>query len=580
MLQSCCPPNSLTNGRSVLQEVASTVDGRAVFRSAVLAACLGIAAFGMATSGTYAQTPQTKVDVTTYHNDNARSGLNANETQLKPANVNVTHFGKLFTHAVDGYVYAAPLIVTNIIITQNGVHNGPHDVVYVATEHDSVYAFDANYARGPNASPLWVVSLIPKGGHTVLSSEAGTDDLVPEVGITSTPVIDKATQTMYVLAKTNEGGAYFQRLHALDITNGHEKFGGPVEIRASVPGTGDGSIIDPSGNSVVPFHPLREHNRPALLLLNGVVYIAWASHGDIGPYHGWVMSYKASTLAQIAVHNTTPNGGLGGVWMSGNGLASDGVGIYYETGNGSFDADTAGGKNYGDSFVRLNPTDLTVASFFAPFNQAALDAVDADLGSGGAILLPAAVGNQAHPNLIVGCGKEGKIYLVDRDVMGGFQANTDSQIVQSLGGLIGGTWSTPAYFNHTIYYNGAGDVLKAFQVSNAHITGPTSSSTVGLGFPGATPVVSGLGTINGVVWLLQTDGYGSGSPAILHAFDAKNVAIELYNSNQANGRDVLPPPAKFAVPTVANGKVYVGAQYVLSVFGSISSIAPYLPSGP
>jgi hypothetical protein len=508
-----------------------------------------------------AQVPPAKVDVTTYHNDNARTGLNAAETLLKPSNVNSAGFGKIFSHAVDGYVYAEPLIANNVTISGHGVQNGVHDVVFVATQHDTVYAFDSNSADGANANPLWSVSLIPPGGSTVPWGDVGTQDIVPEIGISGTPVIDTVSQTIYVLAKTKENGGYVQRLHALSLGTGAEKFGGPVVISASVSGTGDGSQ-----NGVVPFDALREHNRPGLLLLNGVVYIGWASHGDNGPYHGWVIGYNASTLAQTATYNTTPNGGLGGIWMAGAGLATDGTSIFLETGNGTFTADT-GGRDYGDSFVRLSVPSLSLADSFTPFNQDALNQVDEDLGAGGMLILPDAVGSVAHPHLLVGCGKEGKVYLVDRTAMGGFHANDDSQIVQSIANAVGGTWSMPAFYKNTLYYNGAGDVLKAFPISNAQISAPSSTSANGIGFPGATPVVSSNGVTDGIVWLLQTDAYGSSGPAVLHAYDAGNVAVELYNSGQAGSRDTLTGAVKFAVPTVANGKVYVGSQYAISVFG-------------
>ena len=564
MPQSTCPVNE--TDRSQRRDPHRSRRRAAAVVYAAIILCLAVVFIVRNAPKAAAQGPNGSVNVTTYHYDNARTGLNSNETALKPSNVNSASFGQLFSHAVDGYVYAAPLVVTGVTIAQHGVQNGVHDVVFVATEHDSVYAFDANNADGANANPLWTVSLIPNGGTTVPNGDTGTGDIVPEIGITSTPVIDTSTGTIYVLAKTKESGAYFQRLHALDITTGQEKFGGPVTIQAAVPGTGDGSVLDGMGNHVVPFDQLREHNRPGLLLLNGKIYIAWASHGDNGPYHGWVLAYNATTLAQVAAYNTTPNGGLGGIWMSGGGLATDGAGIYFNTGNGTFNADT-GGKDYGDSFERLNASDLTLVDYFTPFNQDALNQVDEDLGSGGVLVLPDSAGSVMHPHLLVGCGKEGKIYLLDRDAMGGFQAGSDSQIVQSVGGAVGGTWSMPALFNGTLYYNGAGDVLKAFPISNAHISGPSSTSSFNLGFPGATPVVSSNGLTNGIVWLLQTDGYGSNSPSILRAFDASNVAVELYDSNQVAARDALSGAVKFTVPTVANGKVYVGSQYAISVYG-------------
>ncbi len=518
------------------------------------------------------------VSVLTYHNDNARTGQNTNETVLTLSNVNPTNFGRIFTCPVDGYIYAQPLVVTNVTIPDKGAHN----VVYVATEHDSVYAFDADSNGGTNATPLWQVSFInPAAGITTASSgDVGCGDLVPEIGITSTPVIDAASGTIYIEAKTkeitNNVTTYVHRLHALDITTGAEKFGGSVVIQTSVAGNGDGN----DGAGHVPFDPLRHMNRPGLLLNNGIVYLAYASHCDNGPYHGWLMGYNAQTLAFTNVFNATPNGGLGGIWQSGCGPASDTNGnIYFITGNGTFDANTAGGagsggpsNDYGDSFVKLSATNgLQAADYFTPYNQQALSDADQDLGSGGAVVLPdEAGGSTTNLHLLVGAGKEGTIYLVRRDDMGHYNPTNDNQIKQSLTSVIGGSFDTPAYFNRTLYYLGAGDVLKAFAISNGVITTtPVSQSSSGFGFPGATPSVSANGRDNAMVWAIQSDAYAGSGPAVLHAYNATNVAVELYNSTQADGgtRDNPGPAVKFTTPTVANGKVYVGAQYALSVFG-------------
>ena len=387
-----------------------------------------------------------QVNVLTYHNDEPRTGLNTNETVLTPLNVNKASFGQVFFYPVDGYVYAQPLILTGVSLPGGGARN----LVFVATEHDSLYAFDADDGNA-NPQPVWKRSFIdPANGVTsVPTGDVGSGDIVPEIGITSTPVIDEATKTIYVEVKTKEvkngNTQYIHRLHAIDVATGADKLGGPVVIQPTVKGAGDGN--DGQGN--VPFNGLRQMNRPGLALVNGIVYIAYASHGDNGPYHGWVLGYNAATLAQSRVYNTTPNGGLAGIWMSGAPPASDPQGnLYAITGNGTFNTNStvASARNYGDSFLKLtnSGSSLVVADYFAPFNQDALNQVDADLGSGGALVLPDSVGSVAHPHLLVGCGKEGKIYLIDRDNMGHFSSANDNAIVQSLPNAVGGTWSMPA----------------------------------------------------------------------------------------------------------------------------------------
>lgn len=501
--------------------------------------------------------------VLTYHNDIARTGQNINETVLTTANVNKTNFGKKFSQPVDGYIYAQPLYLPGRNIPGKGIHN----VIYAFTEHDSVYAFDADSNTGVNSTPLWKTSLIPAGGSTVSSgNDTGCGDLVPEIGITSTPVIDPTTDTMYVISKTKESGKFFQRLHALDVNTGAEKFGGPVTITASVSGTGDGS-----SGGMVAFNPLREFNRTALLLQNGLVYIGWASHCDSGPYHGWVMAYNAATLGQVAVFNTDPNAGLGGIWMGGGGLGGDGTNVFYATGNGTFDVNT-GGKDYGDSIMNLGPPasgTFPVASFFTPFNQSSLNGGDTDLGSGGVLLLPTQTG--AHPHLLVQVGKEGKVYLVDRDSMGGYCSGctSDTQVVQEIPGAVGGTWGMSAFWNNNVYFGGSGDAVKVYPFnvgSNGLLaTKPSSRSKFSIGFPGPTPSISANGTSNGIVWVIQADAYSGPGAAILHALDATNLNTELYNSNMNTG-DSPGGAVKFTVPTIVNGKVYVGTVSQLSVY--------------
>ncbi len=503
-----------------------------------------------------------QVNVTTFHNDPQRTGQNLAETNLTPANVNTNTFGKLFICPVDGQLYAQPLYMAGITITNQGVHN----VVFAATEHDSVYAFDADSNSGSNAAPLWKVSFInPTAGvTTVPSADVNSGNVSPEIGITSTPVIDPATMTLYVEAKTKEVSgtttSYVHRLHALDLGSGLEKFGGPVVVHPVVNGSGDGN----DGAGHVPFNGLRQMNRPALLLANGIVYLAYGSHGDNGPYHGWVLGYNAQTLQPQGVFNTTPNGGLGGLWQGGDGPAADAAGnIYIITGNGAYDGTSK--NDFGDSYLRLaqSGTNLSVADYFTPYNQQTLANDDTDLGSGGLILLPDSVGSATHPHLAVGCGKDGILRLVDRDNMGHFNSVNNNQLVQSFTGITG-SYGTPAYFNNAIYYAGQGDVLKAFTFSNGVMqTAPTSSSGASFPFPGATPSISANGTSNGIVWAIQES-----ASAVLRAFAATNVSRELYNSAQAGSRDSIGAPAKFAAPTVANGKVYVPAASALVIFGN------------
>jgi hypothetical protein len=521
------------------------------------------------------------VSVLTYHNDNNRDGLNNQETSLTPANVKSSTFGRLFKVSVDGYVYAQPLVLTGVTVPGQGVH----DLVFIATEHDSVYAFDAN---NPSNGPIWQTSFInPSAGiTTVPNGDVNTGDIVPEIGITGTPVIDDASGTLYVVAKTKENAGssnpdYVQKLHALDVATGAEKFGGPVVIAdtrwdgsnytyvsgPSVLGTGDGNV-----NGVVTFNALRENERSGLLMLKGVVYVSWASHGDNGPYHGWVVGFDAGTLQPVSVYNTTPNGGLGGIWMSGAAPAADTAGnIFLATGNGTFDVNS-GGKDYGDSAIKLaTSSGLTAADYFTPFNQQNLNQADLDFGSGGVLLLPDQSG--AHPHEMVIAGKEGKIYLIDRDNMGQFHAGRDA-VVQSIAhALRGGAWSMAAYFNGFIYYSGVNDGLKAFQVVNG-ILHPKALARNLSGFPGSTPSISANGTTNGIIWLLQTDAYGSSGPAILRAFDPKNLTTELYDSNQNAARDQLGGAVKFTLPTIANGKVYVGTKDGFAIFGLLSAASP------
>ena len=512
-----------------------------------------------------------QLNVTTYKYDNVRDGQNTQETVLTPALVNYNQFGKLYTTLLDGYVYAQPLYLASQTIA-----GGTHNVLYVATEHDSLFALDAD-----TGAILWQQSFInPANGiTTVSSSDVSCGDIVPEIGITSTPVIDPTTGTIYLIAKTKENGVFFQRLHALDTITHAEKFGGPVVISATVPGTGQ-------GGSTVSFDPLRNHNRPGLLLENGHVVIAWASHCDNQPYDGWVMSYSAATLAQEAVLNTAPNGGLSGIWMSGDGVATDGNGnLFLATGNGTYDGQAD--NDYGDSILRLTgPSNgaFTVADWFTPWNQGSLSNGDVDVGSGGLVLLPALPPGSAHQNLLVQMGKEGKIYLIDRNDMGHYCSScngVDTNIVQEIPGASTGIWGSPAFWNNNVYWSSGNDggpsdnlLAFSFNANNSGLlsTSPTSQSTMSFSFSTGAPVVSANGTTNGIVWLLDNHAYGSGCCQVLYAFDATNLANMLYNSNQApNNRDVPGDAVKFTAPMIVNGKVYVGSQGQVSAFGIISN---------
>jgi hypothetical protein len=512
-----------------------------------------------------AQTP-----ILTQHYDAARTGQNTAETVLTLANVNSTSFGKLFSLAVDGYVYAQPLYVPAVAIPGNGTHN----VLYVATEHDSLYAFDAD-----NGSLLWHVSFLINGATTLSTSDVGdTQDINPEIGITGTPTIDATTNTIYVVVNTKESGNIIYRLHAMDITTGAEKFGGPMLMTASAPGTA------PDGNgSSVPFNPQWENQRPGLLLLNGFVYIGFAAHGDNGPWHGWILAYNKTTLAQSGVWCTSPNGKGNGIWQSGAGIAADASGnAYIATGNGDDTVATPAPPpsttiDYGDSLVRLSLTNgvPVPTDYFTPWNQASLDDSDTDLASGGVLVLPDQ-STGSFPHILIQSGKQGTFYVVNRDKMtsdGSHYCNgctSDPEIIQSISSGAG-LWSMPAYWNGQIYLWGNGGNLEAYSLTDGMLSqSPTSKSAESNGFPGATPVVSSNGTSNGIVWAVETDGYGSSEPAILRAYNATNVSNFLYGSNLTSGRDTLGPAVKFVVPVVTNGKVYVGAQKEVDVFGLLS----------
>jgi hypothetical protein len=496
------------------------------------------------------------VNVLTYHNDVARTGQNLNESTLNTVNVNSANFGMVGNLSVDAGVDAEPLYVSNL-----NVVGGVHNVVYVVTENDSVYAFDAD-----TFVQLWHVSVL--GANETASDNRGCGQVSPIIGITSTPVIDLSAGThgeiFLVAMSLDNNGNYHQRLHALDLTTGGEISGSPVTVQATFPTT----------NGTTTFDPKQYKERAALLLLNGVIYTTWASHCDDGPYTGWVMGYSETTLQQISVLDVTPNGGDGAIWMAGDGPAADSSGnIYFLDANGTFDGTLNSNGfpehgDYGNAFIKLSTAgnSLSVADYFTMSNTDAESNSDEDLGSGGEMLLPDVQDSQANTwHLAVGAGKDGHIYVVNRDLMGKFNTSNDSAIHQEIdtNGLSGGVWSMPAYFNNVVYYGAMSDHLRAFSIANAKLTTPASSLTSeSFAYPGTTPSISANGTSAGIVWAVENSATG-----VLHAYDATNVATELYNSNQAaNSRDHF-ADNKFITPMIANGKVYVGTPNSVAVFG-------------
>ena len=497
-------------------------------------------------------------DVTTYHNDIARTGQNTTETKLTQANVNSTTFGLLRNLTVDGRVDAEPLY-----LSQLSVGGSAHNVVFIATEHDSVYAFDAD-----TGAQLWKVSLLGSGETT--SDDRGCGQVTPEIGITSTPVIDRAAGAhgiLYAVAMSKNSTTYFQRLHALDITTGAELQGGPVTVQATYPGTGDNS----SGGEVV-FDPKQYEERAGLLLLNGVIYASWASHCDIGLYTGWIMGYNQTTLAQTSVLNLTPNGSEGSIWQSGGGLAADPQGnIYALMANGTFDTtlDTNGFPNkqdYGNGFVKVSTTNgsLKVSDYFNMMNTVNESGSDTDLGSGGPMVLPdQSYGTANTLSLAVGAGKDGNLYVVNRNNMGKFSPSSNNVYQELAGAVPNGVFGVPAYFNNTIYYCDINGTLKSFSISNGKLSTTPVQTSASFTYPGVLPSVSANGTTDGIVWAIENTG-----TAVLHAFAANNVTQELYNSNQAaSGRDHFGSGNKFITPMIADGKVFAATTNSVAVFG-------------
>ncbi|MGD0164818.1 MAG: PQQ-binding-like beta-propeller repeat protein [Candidatus Sulfotelmatobacter sp.] len=501
-------------------------------------------------------------NVLTYHNNNARTGLNAAETTLTLSNVNSTLFGNLFVLTVDGLVDAEPLYLSAVPIKGSGSHN----LLIVATEHDSVYAFDAD-----SGSLIWQISTLGAGETT--SDDRGCSQVTPEIGITSTPVIRRpagSNGVIYVVAMSKDSsGNYYQRLHALDATTGGELYKGPVTISAKYPGTGDNS----SGGYVV-FDPAQYKERSGLLLWDGVVYLTWASHCDIRPYTGWVMGYSATTLAQKTVINVTPNGNEGAIWGSGAGLTADNAGnIFFLDANGVFDTTLNSGGfpnsgDYGNAFIRLTTQGgLAVADYFEMDNGVQESDGDVDLGSGGAILLPTMKDASGTSwELAAGAGKDSNLYVVNRNSMGKFNPNSNNMYQELSGALPGGIWSMPAFSGGRLYFGPVGEPILAFQFTDATLeTTAVAQTSNSFGYPGTTPSISSNAGKNAIVWAAENT-----NPAVLHAYNAMTL-VELYNTTQAaGGRDNFGAGNKFITPLIVNGKVYVGTTTGVGVFGLLS----------
>jgi hypothetical protein len=537
------------------------------FAASATAATSTVTAQFVGTSGMLSHTAPVSVsvaavtgrDVVTYHYDVARTGLNSTETTLTTANVTSSKFGLLKTLPVDGVVDAQPLFLASL--TAGGQQR---NLLFVETEHDSVYAFDAD-----SGTQIWKSTIL--GTNETTSGDHNCNQISPEIGITATPVIDRqagAHGAIFVVGMSlDSGGASHQRLHALDVTTGAELSGSPKEIQATYPGTGANS----SGGNVV-FDPAQYAERAGILLLNGVLYMGWTSHCDEEPYTGWLMGYNETTLAQTSVLNLTPNGSEGSIWMAGAGLAADSSGnIYFLDANGTFDTtlDANGfpvNHDYGNGFMKISTAGgtLAVADYFEMDNTTSESGADEDLGSGGALVLPDITDTSgAVHHLAVGAGKDGHIYIANRDSMGKFNPSNNNALYQEINGGGGGVWAMPAYFNNTVYYGAVGDYLKAYPIANAKLaTSPSQQSASTFGYPGTTPSVTANGTSNGIVWAVENS-----SPAVLHAYDATSLQ-ELYNSNQAaDNRDQFGNGNKFITPIVANGKLYVGTPNSVAVFG-------------
>jgi hypothetical protein len=537
-------------------------------------------------SGLLAQTP-TPVPVLTWRYDLTHQGQNTSETALTPANVNVSSFGKLFTVSVDSTVYSQPLYVPGLKMSDGLVHN----VLFVATENDSIYAFDADSNGGANTDPIWKVTLLDAAhgagpGATAVPADpqgiAPQGDIGPTIGITGTATINPATNTMYVVANTFEKGTYFSRLHAINIITGAEQSSpavqkSPVVISATVTGTGTGS----SGGQLS-FDPLIENQRPALDFYNGYVYVGYAAHGDIGPYHGWLFAYNATTMAPSAALCLSPNGAGAGIWASGAGLPIDddatGGRMFVVTGNNGTedDKDTPtiyppfANAQFGESIIDFSLANggITATDAFTSFNSVSLDGADLDQGSGGILMVPDQ--GEPNPHILVQAGKEGRLLVLNRDNLGGNNTGGTSnpKALQDITGEIGGLWSTPAYWNGNVYIWGSKDYPKLLSLTNGDLSEtPASQSSVYSAFPGASFSISSNGTEDGIAWAVRSDQYVTYGEAVLYAWPANSLATPLYESDTNAARDTVGIATKFSIPIVTNGKVYVVAQDEVDVYG-------------
>jgi hypothetical protein len=521
------------------------------------------ASFWVFCNGSAPRATAQSTDMLTYHNDSGRTGQNSHEEILAPTNVDFTNFGLLRILSTDGRVDAQPLYAAGVSIPGKGVHN----VVFIATEHDSVYAFDAD-----STNLFWKVSML--GTNEAPSDDHGCGQVTPEIGVTATPVIDRAlgtNGTMFLVALSKIAGTatYIHRVHALDLSTG-VNLTTPTVVTARFKGTGDNS----DGTNVI-FDPAKYVERCGLLLLGGVVYTAWSSHCDSRLYTGWVMGYDEQTLAQTSVIDVTPNGNEGAIWMAGDGLAADSSSnIYFLDGNGTFDTtlDPNGfptNHDFGNAFIKLSTTSnvLAVADYFNMSTTVTESGGDKDLGSGGALVLPDMIDGLGQARqLAVGAGKDSNIYLVDRTNMGKFNPANDNAIYQELDGVLpGGVWAMPTYFNGTLYYGSVSQKLKAFPFQNARLAAVSSQTPGVFGYPGVTPSVSANGNLNGIVWALENV-----SPSVLHAYAATNLGVEAYNSNQATNRDHFGSGNKFVTPMIASARVYAGTPTGVGVFGLLN----------